>query len=108
MQTLRSLALSQTYIGKRSLRGEVVADGTWEPLVDEELFWTVARVLGDSDRSTVRPARGVWLLTHIARASAAARWAFTGSSGPRGPGAAACSTTCASATGARRPRGCAG
>jgi len=68
MQTLRSLALNQTYIGKRSLRGQVITDGIWAPLVDEELFWSVARTLGDPQRSTVRPGRAVWLLTHLATA----------------------------------------
>ncbi|MGH3649041.1 MAG: recombinase family protein [Micromonosporaceae bacterium] len=63
---IRKMALNPAYIGKRVLRGEVVGDGQWPPLVDEETFWSVRRLLGDPSRTTTRPGRAVHLMSYIA------------------------------------------
>jgi hypothetical protein len=55
-------------IGRRVLRGEVVGDGQWPPLVTEDTFWACARLLGDPSRTTTRPGRAVYLLSYIATA----------------------------------------
>ena len=64
---IRRIALNPAYIGKRVLRGEVVGDAIWPPLVDEETFWACARLLGDPDRTTTRAGRAVHLLSYLAR-----------------------------------------
>jgi hypothetical protein len=64
---IRKMALNPTYIGKRVLNGEIVADGIWPPLVDEAMFWAVTRILTDPARTLTRPGRAVWLLSWLAR-----------------------------------------
>jgi len=64
---IRKMAKNPAYIGKRVLRGEVVSDGVWPPLVDEETYWTCVRLLEDPSRLTTKPGRAVYLLSYIAR-----------------------------------------
>jgi site-specific DNA recombinase len=64
---VRKMALNPTYIGKRVLNGEIVAEGIWPPLVDEAMFWAVTRTLTDPARTLTRPGRAVWLLSWLAQ-----------------------------------------
>jgi len=58
--------MNPAYIGKRVLRGEIVSDGVWPPLVDEETYWACVRLLEDPSRLTTKPARAVYLLSYVA------------------------------------------
>jgi site-specific DNA recombinase len=64
---VRKLAINPAYIGKRVLRGEVIGDGNWPALVDEETYWACVRRLEDPSRKTTRPARAVHLLSFIGK-----------------------------------------
>jgi site-specific DNA recombinase len=64
---VRKMAMNPAYIGKRVLRGEVVGDGQWPALVEEETYWACVRLLEDPSRTTTRPARAKYLLSYIAR-----------------------------------------
>jgi DNA invertase Pin-like site-specific DNA recombinase len=79
---IRGIATNPTYIGKRVYqvgdgirqtdRVKAILDGveaTWPPLVDEETFWAVHRILDDPARKTTRsgPRTGIYLLSSIAR-----------------------------------------
>ena len=64
---VRKIAVNPAYIGKRVLRGEVIGDGTWPALVDEEIYWACVRLLEDPARKTTRPARAVHLLSFIGK-----------------------------------------
>ena len=64
--TIRQMVLNPAYIGKRVFRGEVVGDGMWDGLVNDEDFWACARLLGDPTRTTTRPGRAMYLLSYIA------------------------------------------
>ena len=63
------IAKNPAYISRRVHQGEVLKDvkGTWPPLVDEETFWAVQRVLSDPARRTWRPARARHLLSFVVR-----------------------------------------
>ena len=62
---IRKMAMNPAYIGKRVFRGEVVGDGIWPALVDEEVFWASVRLLEDPSRTTTRAGRAVHLLSYI-------------------------------------------
>jgi len=64
---IRKMALNPAYIGKRVLRGEVVGDGQWDGLVDEETYWAAVRLLEDPSRTTTRAGRAVHLLSYVVR-----------------------------------------
>lgn len=64
--TVRKIAMNPAYIGKRVLRGAVVGDGIWPPLVSEEAYWACVRLLEDPARTTTRAGRAVHLLSYIA------------------------------------------
>ncbi len=76
-QHLRSMALTPVYIGLRihapgqvgghrhDLTGAV--KGIWEPLVTEETFYGVRRMLNSPERKTTRPGRARHLLSLIAK-----------------------------------------
>jgi hypothetical protein len=64
---IRRMLLNPAYIGKRVYQGQVVGDGMWPALVDEETYWAVVRLLEDPARKTWRPARARHLLTYIVR-----------------------------------------
>lgn len=50
--TVRRIALSPTYAGKRTHNGVVVGDATWEPLVPETTWERVVAILTDPSRTT--------------------------------------------------------
>jgi site-specific DNA recombinase len=62
---IRKMVLNPVYIGKRVLRGEVVGDGMWDGLVDEDVYWAAVRLLQDPSRTTTRPGRAVHLLSYV-------------------------------------------
>jgi DNA invertase Pin-like site-specific DNA recombinase len=77
-QHLRDMALTATYIGLRvhapgqkgtrsryDLKGAV--KGTWEPLVSEETYYEVRRMLTRPERRTSRSGRATHLLSMIAK-----------------------------------------
>jgi DNA invertase Pin-like site-specific DNA recombinase len=69
--TIREIATSAAYIGKRShitgRGGEPALYGAvWPAIVDEDLFWRVQRRLRDPARKTTRPGKARWLLSYIA------------------------------------------
>jgi DNA invertase Pin-like site-specific DNA recombinase len=63
---IRKIALNPAYAGKCVLRGEVVGEGRWPALVDEETYWACRRLLEDPGRTTTRPGRAKYLLSYIA------------------------------------------
>jgi|GEM_PF-743817 len=64
---IRQMAMRPAYIGKRVLRGEVVGDGVWDGLVDEETYWACVRLLEDPSRTTTRAGRAVHLLSYLVK-----------------------------------------
>jgi hypothetical protein len=76
-QTLRCLLIGPVYIGKRvhspgrrsgldRRHPEQVIDGTWAPLVSEDVFYSVQRRMADpSRRSTTRPGAARHLLRSL-------------------------------------------
>ncbi|WP_432824729.1 recombinase family protein [Dactylosporangium sp. CA-092794] len=62
---IRKIAMNPAYIGKRVLRGEIVGEGIWPAIVDEETYWACVRLLEDPSRVTTKPARAVYLLSYI-------------------------------------------
>lgn len=61
--SLRRVLTSERVAGLRAYRGELVAVGDWEPIVDRET-WDLLRALMAS-RKRGRPRSGVWLLSGI-------------------------------------------
>lgn len=94
-QTLRGMALAPVYAGRRvhlpgragrAQRGTeaTTTKGTWEALVSDELFYAVRRRLTDPARRTVRPGRGIHLLSMLAHCDVCgAKLAVTYRKGPR-------------------------
>lgn len=64
---VRKIAMNPAYIGKRVLRGEIVGDGQWPALVDEETYWAVHRFLDDPARMTWKPGRARHLLSYLVK-----------------------------------------
>jgi len=62
---IRKMAMNPAYIGKRVLRGQIVGDGLWDGLVDEDTYWAAVRLLEDPSRTTTRPGRAVHLLSYV-------------------------------------------
>lgn len=65
-QTVKAIATSHTYIGKRLHHGQV-HDGTWPALVEEDVWWTAHAILTDEKRKRFRPGRNRYLLSQAAR-----------------------------------------
>jgi DNA invertase Pin-like site-specific DNA recombinase len=74
--TVRRIALSPTYAGLRvyqrdqhdTLEAAILeAEPKWPPLVDQDKFWAVYRLLTDPARRKTRPRHGTHLLSSIAR-----------------------------------------
>lgn len=63
---LRDMLRKVLYTGRRTHRGEVL-DGTWPPLVSEEIFFAVRRIISNPDRKTTRHGRAVHELSMIIR-----------------------------------------
>jgi DNA invertase Pin-like site-specific DNA recombinase len=76
-QTLRGMALSDTYRGKRvhspnrhhsrSGTAETIYDAQWDALVSDDVWFSVNQRLRDPDRITTRPGRAKHLLSVTAR-----------------------------------------
>lgn len=94
-QTLRGMALAPVYVGRRvhqpgkaarSHRGTdaTTTEGTWDRIVPDDMFYAVRRRLTDPARRTVRPGRGIHLLSMLARCDVCgAKLAVTYRKGPR-------------------------
>jgi len=57
MQTLRNILKRPALAGLRTLRGEVVTHGVWDPILSEEESARVGALLADPSRRLTRPAR---------------------------------------------------
>jgi DNA invertase Pin-like site-specific DNA recombinase len=65
---IRKQVMNPAYIGKRVFRGEVIGDGMWPALLDDEdTFWACVRLLEDPSRRTTRAGRAVHLLSYLVR-----------------------------------------
>jgi site-specific DNA recombinase len=64
---VRQLALNPVYIARRLHQGEILDDvkALWDPLVDEDTFWAVHRILTDPSRRTNRTGRAASLLSGL-------------------------------------------
>ncbi|VFA94730.1 Recombinase [Nocardia farcinica] len=65
-QTITSLIKSPTYAGLRTVRGEVVREGTWQPILTREQHERIVALLSDPSRRTQRGTSPRWLLSYIA------------------------------------------
>lgn len=65
--TMRKIVESPTYAGLRTHRGQVVGEGTWEPLITMDEHERMKAVLADPRRLTQRGSEPRWLLSGIAR-----------------------------------------
>lgn len=65
-RTVKSIATSPTYLGKR-VHGRETYEAIWPALVDEAEHLAAVRVLTDPARKTTRPGRQKWLLSYLAR-----------------------------------------
>lgn len=75
---IRDLAINPSYIARRTHhvhrfpqieKHKAILDGVeaiWPPLVDEDTFWAVHRILTDPARKTTRPSAGKSLLAFVA------------------------------------------
>jgi hypothetical protein len=72
---IRKQVMNLAYIGKRVFRGEVVRDGIWPALVDEDTYWACVRLLDDPPRTTTRAGLRAGGSRLMARASGGAGWA---------------------------------
>jgi site-specific DNA recombinase len=62
---IRKIAMDPAYIGKRVLRGEIVGDGIWPAIGDEETYWACVRLLEDPSRTTMKSARAMYVPSYI-------------------------------------------
>ncbi len=63
-QHLRSMAVKHAYAGLRNHKGTIY-EGTWDGLVEKEIFWDVQRILSDPSRKTTRGGRAVHEISMI-------------------------------------------
>jgi DNA invertase Pin-like site-specific DNA recombinase len=64
---IQRIAGNPVYIGKRRWRHhDGLLDGKWAPIVNEETFWTVQRILSDPKRKTTRPGGVRHMLSYLA------------------------------------------
>ncbi|WP_405428072.1 recombinase family protein [Micromonospora sp. NBC_00617] len=66
---VRNWLRSPRNMGKQTLYGEIVGDGNWEALVDEETWWAVDRLLTDRERPDGNGGKLQNLLSAIAKCS---------------------------------------
>jgi hypothetical protein len=69
-QMVRALVLRERNAGLRVHRGEVVGDGTWEPILDREQWEQLRAVLSDPARKTSTGTAAKHLLSGIAHCGA--------------------------------------
>src|SRR5690606_6164678 len=60
--TVRRALRNPRYAGLRVYQGQVIGEGTWEPLVSEDVWRAVDRVLADPSRRTSTDTRVRFLL----------------------------------------------
>jgi site-specific DNA recombinase len=64
---IQRIAGNPVYIGKRRWRHhDGLLDGKWAPIVDQETFWTVQRILSDPRRKTTKPGSVRHMLSYLA------------------------------------------
>lgn len=64
---IQRIARNPVYIGKRRWRHhDGLLDGNWAPIIDQETFWTVQRILSDPKRKTTRPGSVRHMLSFLA------------------------------------------
>lgn len=63
---VRRVLQNPRYIGKRGRLGEIVADGQWPALVDEDTWHAVQRLLADDSRRTTPDTSRRYLLSGLA------------------------------------------
>jgi site-specific DNA recombinase len=72
--TVRKIALSVAYIGKRYAGGQVegrtrtgghLVDAAWPAIIDEPTFWAARAVLTNPARKTTKPGKAKYLLSYI-------------------------------------------
>jgi site-specific DNA recombinase len=64
---LRTVLTNPTYIGKRHVKGVVVGDGSWDPLIKDETLWhRVQRRISDPSRRTMRDSQVRHLMSGLA------------------------------------------
>lgn len=62
---VRALLLNPRNMGKRSYRGNIVADGAWQAIVDEDTWHAVAQTLGDPGRRQGGTGARRWLGSNL-------------------------------------------
>jgi DNA invertase Pin-like site-specific DNA recombinase len=63
--TVRQVLVNPRYMGKRTYKGEIVADALWQPIVSADLWQSVHAVLTNETRNTGRTPGRKYLLTGI-------------------------------------------
>ena len=64
---IQRIAANPVYIGKRRWRHhDGLLDGNWAPVIDQETFWTVQRILSDPRRKTTKPGSVRHMLSYLA------------------------------------------
>jgi hypothetical protein len=63
---VRSLLLRPSGAGKRQFQGTVIRDATWDAILDDELYYSVVKILTDPSRRTSRDSTVKYLLSGIA------------------------------------------
>lgn len=66
---VRSLLRAPRNMAKQTLYGEIQGDGNWTPIVDEETWWAVDRLLADRERPDGKGGKLSNLLSAIAKCS---------------------------------------
>ena len=69
-RSVRRIARSVTYIGKRRVGGELI-DAVWDAVIDEDIFWAAQHVLDQHHQWNTRPGKAKYLLTYIMTCGAA-------------------------------------
>ncbi len=75
---IKRMVTNPGYIGKRVHRGEVVGDAVWPAILDEETFYTCARILNDPARKRSKDGAIQHLLSGIATCGECGRILRTG------------------------------
>jgi len=64
-QSVRMIVMNAAYIGKRVHCGEIVADGLWKPILDEETYYACVQILSDPRRRTIKDGKTKYLMGHL-------------------------------------------
>jgi len=63
-RTVRRLAASPAYIGKRRVGDELI-DAQWNPIIGDDIFWAAQHVLSNPARHRTRPGKAKFLLSYL-------------------------------------------